>query len=107
MNSKPCQIVILTALLPCIFQGVLKNRAVRKFIHFSPYLLFYPSPPRAAIHIERTLQKNPPFLGLDRDQRARPIRLLGSKMSRSPSPRKLNDKMVRKIASDGNRIRCG
>jgi len=31
----------------------------------------------------------------------------GSSQSRMPSPRKLNDRMVRKIASDGNRIRCG
>ena len=31
----------------------------------------------------------------------------GSSQSRMLSPRKLNDRMVRKIASDGNRIRCG
>ena len=31
----------------------------------------------------------------------------GSRYSLSPSPKKLNHKMVKNIASEGNRIKCG
>ena len=31
----------------------------------------------------------------------------GSRNSRNPSPKKLNDKIVKNIASEGNKIKCG
>ena len=36
-----------------------------------------------------------------------PIFDRGSRYSLSPSPKKLNDKMVKNIASEGNKIKCG